>query len=118
MSRFQMRNDYTAALGTERGGKALNSFATLCELIVRYGRRPLMRHDRSCGCLGAAESCFANLIGCANEGERGDALLIATTIMRPDMARPVLDLAEECGLVLRRMAIGSERRTETTATLH
>lgn len=77
-----------------------------------------MRHHVTCKCLGADESCFANSIGYANEGEREDALLIATTIVSPDMAPALVGLAQDFGLALRRMALRADRRTDILTTLH
>ncbi len=117
-SRIQVWNDFASALGPARGGKALKSFESLCNICARYGRRPLMRHNVACKCLGADESCFANFIGYASEGEREDALLIATTIVRPDMAGTLVGFAEEFGLLLRLMAIKSGCHASPPSTLH
>lgn len=111
-------NEFATALGPEKGRRALRSFETLCDLCVRHGRRPLMRHKVTCKCLGADESCFANFVGYATEGEREDALLIATTIVRPDVAPSLVGLAQEFGLALRRMAIKPHRPVTRPTTLH
>ncbi|WP_298838220.1 hypothetical protein [uncultured Roseobacter sp.] len=118
VSRKQVRNDFATALGADNGRKALRSFETLCDLCARHGRRPLMRHHVTCRCLGADESCFANFIGYASEGEREDALLIATTIVRPDMAPSLVGLAQEFGFALRRMALRAGQPVNPNTTLH
>ncbi|MEM6635731.1 MAG: hypothetical protein AAF667_07550 [Pseudomonadota bacterium] len=117
-SKRQVWSDFANALGPQEGSEALRSFECLCDLCVRHGRRPLMRHHVSCKCLGADESCFANFIGYASEGERDDALLIATTIVSPNMAPALVGLAQEFGLALRRMALKAERYSEIPTTLH
>ena len=117
-ARAQVRDDFATALGTERGRKALKAFEYLCDMCVRHGRRPLMRHNVTCKCLGADESCFANFIGYATEGEREDALLIATTIVRPDMAPPLVGLAQDFGLALRHMAIKAQHPISEPTKLH
>ncbi|MCX7561432.1 hypothetical protein OS190_17850 [Sulfitobacter sp. F26204] len=114
----QVWNDFATAFGPEHGRKVLKSFESLCDLCVRHGRRPLMRHHVTCKCLGADESCFANFVGYASEGEREDALLIATTIVRPDIAPSLVGLAQEFGLALRRMAVKADRPIKSTRTLH
>ena len=114
----QVWNDFASALGAEDGRSALTSFETLCDLCVRHGRRPLMRHKVTCKCLGADESCFANFIGYASEGEHEDALLIATTIVRPDLAPSLVGLALEFGLALRRMANKTSRPKKIPTKLH
>ncbi len=117
-SQAQVWNDFATALGAEKGRKALRSLEQLCDLCVRHGRRPLMRHHVACKCLGADESCFANFIGYAVDGEHEDALFIATTIVRPDFAPSLVGLAQEFGLALRCMATKTERLTQKPATLH
>ncbi|MEL6418599.1 MAG: hypothetical protein AAF088_21580 [Pseudomonadota bacterium] len=117
-SQAQVWNDFAVALGPKHGRKALESFERLCDLCVRHGRRPLMRHHVTCKCLGADESCFANFVGYAREGEREDALLIATTIVRPDMAPSLVGLAQEFGLALRRMTLKANPPISKSATLH
>ena len=110
--------DFATLLGPQHGREALKSFKALCDLCVRHGRRPLMRHHLTCKCLGADESCFANFIGYASEGEREDALLIATTIVSPNMAPALVGLAQDFGLALRRMALKANKQTNTPTTLH
>ncbi len=100
----QVKRDFAIALGAETAEKAVNSLASLCDLCVRHGRRPLMRHHVACKCLGADESCFANFIGYAGDGDREDALLIATTMVRPDVAPLLVGLAQDVSFALRRMA--------------
>lgn len=103
-------NDFAACLGADQGRQALGAFEALCDLCARHGRRPLMRHQVGCRCLGADESCFANFVGYASEGAREDAILLAVNFIRPDMAGALAGLAEEVGLALRRMALGKTRR--------
>ena len=114
----QVWNDFAVALGPLQGRNALKSFEKLCNLCVQHGRRPLMRHHVTCKCLGADESCFANFIGYASEGNREDALLIATTMVKPNVAPTLVGLAQEFGLALRRMAIMAQRQSDTPVTLH
>lgn len=117
-AKLQVWSHFSTALGHQQGRNALGSLGTLCDLCARYGRRPLIRHEVTCRCLGADESCFANFISYASEGAREDALLIATTIVRPDMAETLVGFAEEFGLVLRRMALRYGRNPDTRRTLH
>lgn len=121
-ARAEVWNDFARHLGSEQGRQALGAFESLCDLCVRHGRRPLMRHHVTCKCLGADESCFATLIGYASEGAREDAQLLAMTLVRPDMAGMLAGLAEDFGLALRRMTAMAPRRTAPThphnKTLH
>lgn len=112
-------NDLSAALGPDRGRKALQSFEQLCSLCTRYGRRPLMRHSVQCKCLGADESCFANFIASAADGDHEDAMLIATLLVRADVAPVILSCAVDFGLALKRMHLTpAPTPTPCTPTLH
>jgi hypothetical protein len=102
-SQASVHGDFIATLGVEHGQKALTCFEDLCRICAQHGRRPLMRHSVNCKCLGSDESCFANFIGTAAQGARDDAMLIATLLVRPDMAPLVTSLATDFGLALKRM---------------
>jgi hypothetical protein len=97
--------DFAATLGVEQGRDALKSFEQLCKLCTQHGRRPLLRHSVSCKCVGADESCFANFIASAALGDREDAMLIATLIVRADIAPLITSLATDVGLALKRMTL-------------
>lgn len=101
--------DFTANLGTTQGRKALKSFEDLCMLCRAHGRRPLMRHALTCACLGSDEACFANFITTAATGEREDAMLIATLLVRPDVAPLITALAADFGHALMRMTLAAPR---------
>lgn len=109
--------DFVASLGAEAGGRAAETFSELCALCVRYGRRPLMHHATGCACVGADEACFARLVGAAGAGAREDAMLIASLLVRPDVAPGLAILAERIGLCLRRAAMSAPREG-TPGTLH
>ncbi len=101
----QARRDFVTAFGAAEGVAVADSLDTLCTLCARHGRRPLMRHGVTCACLGGDESSFANFILTASEGDREDAMWIATTLVRADMAPALVALAERFGLALKRMAL-------------
>ncbi|WP_323370621.1 hypothetical protein [Sulfitobacter sp. F26204] len=81
-----------------------------------------MRHSVDCKCLGADESCFANFIAAAAEGEHEDAMLFATLLVRSDVASMVVSCAAEFGLALKRMPLGGAKEitpmTFRPKTLH
>lgn len=115
----QVWNDFSNLLGPVQGREALKSFETLCNLCARHGRRPLMRHSVSCKCLGADESCFANFVAAAAEGGNEDAIMIATLLVRPDMAPGLMAVAAQFGLALKRMTIlvsAAARKSASTET--
>ncbi len=118
-SRQSVRDDFAAALGPDHGAAAADAWETLMELCADHCRRPLMRHAVTCACLGADESCFANFIAAAATGAREDALLMATLIVRADMAPVFTSLACECGLALKCMGLRDiARRAAMHETLH
>lgn len=105
----QVWHDFALMLGPNQGRKACKSFEDLCSLCSRHGRRPLMRHSVHCKCLGADESCFANFIATAATGDREDALMIATLLVRPDMAPLIASLAADVGFALKQMHLSAPR---------
>ena len=116
--RDRLASDFLSSLGPRYGHDALSAFDGLCDVCVRYGRRPLMRHALDCSCLGADESCFANLIVLAGEGEREDAALMASLIVRPDLALQTADMAEQVALSFRRMLHSAEHFSSTSRHVH
>ena len=121
-SRQAVWEDFSTALGLDYGAAASDAWETLMELFADHCRRPLMRHAVTCTCLGADESCFAKFIAAAAEGAREDAMLMATLIVRADMAPVLTSLACECGLALKCMSIAASRdmarRAVAPTTLH
>lgn len=105
----QVRDDFVTALGHHCGEKAIESFEQICSLCAVHGRRPLMRHSVQCKCLGADEACFANFIATASEGAREEAMLIATLLVRADVAPLLASCAFDFGLALKRMRLGAPR---------
>ena len=106
-ARNRVRRDMATSLGPQHGARAIDSFEQICGLFSALGRRPLMRHAVECKCLGSDESCFANFIATAAEGNREDAMLIATLLIRPDVAPQIAELAAEFGLALKRMNLSA-----------
>lgn len=115
-------NDFKSAFGPDDGRITLKSFEQLCGLCQRYGRRPLARHHVNCRMLGADESCFANFVALAADGEQEDAMLISTLLVRADFAPCIAALAAEVGLAFKRMCLSESKRTpqhfETPEYLH
>lgn len=107
--------DGQAALGRELGAHygpqaAARLQADLTDLLattVRHARRPLLGHAIDCPCAGSDECVFARFVALAAEGAREEAVLIATLLVRADLALGLSALAEDIGLGMMR---GSEVR--------
>ncbi|WP_422075507.1 hypothetical protein [Tranquillimonas rosea] len=95
-------NDIAARLGPARGRQALSTFEDLVGLVLRHARRPIMLHGLTCSCVGADEAVLAHLVTLATSGEREDAMLIATLLVRADVSPLVTSLAQSFGLALHR----------------
>lgn len=96
-----------------RGGQtACEGLDELIGTVVRHARRPLLCHAPDCPCAGADEAVLARFVALAAEGAREDAVLIATLLVRADLALGLAALAEQVGLGLTRGAVvsGSLRR--------
>lgn len=103
-------NDLAAGLGAAQGRATLEILESLFDLCARHRRRPLMRHAVNCQCVGADEACFAHFVTTAAEGDREDAMLIATLLVRTDMAPIVAPLAADLGRALKRMCVYQQPR--------
>ena len=79
-------SNITYDLGITKTRQAIDAFDEIFTLCVKYSRRPIMKHDLECKCIGGDESCFANIIGFAQEGELEDALLLASNLVAPKFA--------------------------------
>lgn len=108
--RRKVRDDFSQLLGTMAGDAALHAFDEFCNLCVLHGRRAFARHDPACECLGADEACLAHLVALATEGEREDAMLIATLLVRPDVSLHLVAAAQALGMALLRVSLKATRR--------
>ncbi|MEC8575938.1 MAG: hypothetical protein VXZ09_20120, partial [Pseudomonadota bacterium] len=86
------------------------------------GRRALCRHGCHCRCLGADEAVFAHLIEAGANGDQEDAALLASLVVRPDMAMCFAGLAAEFGMALNKVVRAVPARpqvsTPVSATVH
>lgn len=100
--RDQLRADLTPMLGPEVATRVGQEFDHLCSLCIHHGRRRMCRHHLQCKCLGADESCFANLVDLAAAGEDADAMLIASLMLRAEQVPLSTALAQSVGAALSR----------------
>ena len=66
-------SDLTKKLGLSKTSKAIDAFDDAFKLCIKYSRRPIMKHELECKCIGGDESCFANIFGFASEGKKEGA---------------------------------------------
>ena len=111
----RVEHDFRRCLGASDGHRALMALADLCSLCARHCRRPILRHDVRCRCLGSDEACFANFVAAAATGDHEDAMLIATLLVRADMAPSLTGLAATLGHALMRIAVSD---VPAGATVH
>jgi hypothetical protein len=103
--RDAVRGDLAARHGAPTGPRLFAALAELIDTTVRHARRPLLCHAPDCPCAGADEAVIARFVALAAEGAREDAILIATLLVRADLALGLAALAEEVGLGLSRSSI-------------
>lgn len=112
----------TVGLGPDQARNIKGVFEDLMEVGRQYGRRALCRHGCHCRCLGADEAVFAHLIEAGASGDQEDAALLASLVVRPDMAMCFAGLAAEFGMALHKVARAAPARpqisTPVSATVH
>lgn len=89
-------------LGPSAAERVADGLAELLHVTASHARRPLMGHALDCPCAGGDECVFARFVALAAEGAREEAVLMASLIVRPDLALCLAQLAEDVGLGLMR----------------
>lgn len=105
-------------IGRERAQRFISLFGDLMTLMAEHARRPMLRHRPACSCVGADEAVFANFVVAATHGPREDAMLIATLLLRPDVAPLAVSLAQTLGLELTRGLAKARKIPPREMTLH
>lgn len=100
--RTEIRADLAARHGAECAGSAAQALDALLRTAVAHARRPLIRHGLGCPCAGADECVFARFVALAAGRAREDAVLIASLLIRADMAMILARQAQTLGLTLMR----------------
>ena len=100
-----IETEFENSLGEHRGRHVSTQFRSLCEMCFSHARRPFVRHTIGCKCVGADEACFANLVASASEADTEDAMMIATLIVRAEVAPLITSLAVEVGMGLKQMQL-------------
>ena len=107
--REQLKKELIINLGYAEGNQTFESFKNLCDLIFKNGRRALIRHKTDCSCVGADESCFAQLILRAANNYSEDAILIALLLIPAHLATETLDLATKIGVSIKKLVDQDKR---------
>lgn len=119
---IRIRRDLALVMTEAEADRRFEFFEDLVRTILCYARRPLVRHDFDCRCVGADEAVFANLVRTAATGDLGDAVLIATLMVGPAQAERIAMLAGEVGHAMQHLPKHPENyRNEThlvAARLH
>lgn len=93
------------AMPTPAARAGLRAFEALVDVLVREGRRPLMRHAAGCRCVGSDEAVFAHLLAVAASGEREDAMLLTSLLLPGGLVPAAAHHAEQAGLALARLCL-------------
>lgn len=89
-------------LGEPEAERVTDRLGELLHVTASHARRPLMSHSLDCPCAGGDECVFARFVSLAAEGAREEAVLMASLIVRADLALCLAQLAEDVGLGLMR----------------
>lgn len=100
----KVRHDWNASLNAADGEVTLEVFDALIQSLLTYARRPLIRHDLDCACLGADEAVFAQIVSDASGGHLDDAVMLAGLIALPAHAERIAILAGQVGASFRATA--------------
>lgn len=73
---------------------ASGSFAEFFDLVAGHARRPLCGHAVDCPAVCSDECVLARFVALAAEGAREEAILIASLLVRPDVALYLAGYAE------------------------
>ncbi|MBM9594179.1 hypothetical protein [Roseitranquillus sediminis] len=99
----------TAALGEDEAERALHCWGELINMLTRYGQRTLVLNGSKCRSVGSDEAVFAHFVTTAALGEREEAMLIASLLVRADLLCPAVHLAQSAGLAIARIALRAAR---------
>jgi len=79
------------------------NYTKICDLInilALHYRRPIVRHQPACNCVGADENIFANLMSFSIKGQIQDAILMGSflvkTCMVSELVRRAIVVADLC----------------------
>ena len=89
-------------LGERAADACLPALEDVFHIVASHGRRPLIRHEPGCPCVGVDEAVLAHFVMTAAIGEREDAMLIASLLVDARMLLALTEAARQAGLCLSR----------------
>ena len=92
---LEVHEEFRFYLGTETANKTIGALQFLFSKLQNHGRRRLVRHDLNCKCVGADESCFAQLVTRSTYVDKKDAILIGILLTDADLAPELVYAAED-----------------------
>ncbi len=97
-------------MGPAQGAICYSAMEDMFSVLFRHSRRRLIRHGRSCKCVGADEAILAHFVTTAATGAREDAMLLASLLVEPTMMMSLAESASQVGLHLRRAELRDGQR--------
>ncbi|WP_187430787.1 hypothetical protein [Roseobacter fucihabitans] len=90
-------NGYAVNLPQGKAVAEMRVFEDLINTLSTFARRPLVRHEVQCDCLGADEAVFLHIVKAACTGELDDAAMVAALVVIPAHAVRVALMAAQVG---------------------
>ena len=97
-------NGFAVNLPPGTADTEMRVFEDLIRTMATYARRPLVRHDVQCDCLGADEAVFLQIVKSACSGELHDAAMVAALAVMPAHAERVALMAAQVGTSIQRIS--------------
>ena len=82
--------------GLLKDKKSRTQISDLITILATHYRRPIVRHQPCCNCVGADENVFSNLIVFSGSGQLEDAMLLGSLLVK---SRVVAELVHRAALV-------------------
>ncbi|CTQ51457.1 hypothetical protein [Jannaschia donghaensis] len=108
--RARVAHAFETALDGQAGTAALTAWEEMMDVLSHGVRRPLMRHDLTCRCVGADEAIVAQILTLAARAEREDAMLILSLLVPAERLLPATHIAQRAGLAVMRIDLRTRRR--------
>ncbi len=98
LGRDRVTREICDTVGAPRGQRIVQLWAELLDTYRRY--QPHNRDEP-----GFNDACFASFLAIAAEGDREEALILATSLVRPDAVLILTNLATQIGLSFKQILL-------------